>query len=170
MYILPRIWIPSISESIWGRMAKKGRRLSRPSEATSDKPYQVFVSHATADKWLAKTICEKIESVGATCFRDDRDIHGGDDIPDEIRRQIKRSRELIVILTPESVRSQWVTLEVGAAWGWSSRLRIVVVMNHVSVDPIPGMLKRKKAIPLNDFDQYLDDLRARVREHHEARK
>ena len=89
---------------------------ARPSR-TPEKPYQVFVSHATADKWLAKTLCEKIEANGATTFRDDRDIDGGDDIPESIRRQIKRSKEMVVLLTPESVNRPWVTLEVGAAWG-----------------------------------------------------
>ncbi len=54
-------------------------------------PYLVFISHATADKWIAKTLCEKIESVGAVTFRDDRDIAGGDDIPEQIRREIVRS-------------------------------------------------------------------------------
>ena len=42
------------------------------------KPYQVFISHATTDKWLAKVLCEKIEATGATTFRDDRDIQGGE--------------------------------------------------------------------------------------------
>jgi hypothetical protein len=98
--------------------------------------YQVFVSHATADKWIAKTLCEKLEEIGATTFRDDRDINGGDDIPEEIRLQIKRSRELVVLLTPKSINRQWVTLEIGAAWGWSKNLRIVVVLYHVDVDPI----------------------------------
>ncbi|REJ72873.1 MAG: TIR domain-containing protein, partial [Planctomycetota bacterium] len=58
------------------------------------KPYQVFVSHATADKWLAVTLCEKIEATGATTFRDDQDIDGGDDIPERIRTEIKRPRAL----------------------------------------------------------------------------
>jgi|ERR1019366_8514475 hypothetical protein len=92
------------------------------------KPYQVFVSHATTDKWLAKVLCDKIEAAGATSFRDDRDIQGGDDIPDEIRRQIKQSKEILVLLTPQSVGRQWVTLEIGAAWGWSKRIRIVLIL------------------------------------------
>ena len=66
-------------------------------------PYLVFVSHATADKWLAKTLCEKIEACGAATFRDDRDIQGGDDIPDEIRKKIIRANELLVLLAPGSV-------------------------------------------------------------------
>jgi hypothetical protein len=142
-------------------MAKK---TSSRSEVA--RPYQVFVSHATADKWLARTICEKIEGAGATTFRDDRDIRGGDDIPEEIRRQIKLSREIVVLLTPESIARQWVTLEVGAAWGLSKNKRIIIIMCHVPVDPIPDMIKSKKAIPLNEFDIYVSDLAHRVRGHH----
>jgi len=143
-------------------MAKR----KEPVKAPDKKPYQVFVSHATADKWLAKVLCEKIEDTGATSFRDDRDIKGGDDIPDEIRRHMKKSHELMVLLTPESVGRQWVTLEVGAMWGRSNRIRIVIVLCHVPVDPIPTMLKNKKAIPLNDLDQYLSELKDRVRSYY----
>lgn len=147
-------------------MAKKARAQPGGRPGPSDKPYQVFVSHATADKWLARTLCQKMEETGACTFRDDRDIDGGDDIPLEIRRQIKRSREIVVLLTPDSVGRQWVQLEVGAAWGWSQRIRIVVVLCHVSVDPIPDMIKNKKAINLNQFDEYTAELRQRVQKHH----
>lgn len=68
-------------------------------------------------------------------------------------------------MTPESIDRQWVTLEIGAAWGWSKRIRILMVMCHVSVDPIPDMIKNKKAISLNEFDDYVVDLKQRVRDH-----
>lgn len=129
----------------------------------NSKPYQVFVSHATADKWLATTICEKIEASGATTFRDDRDIDGGDDIPERIRTEIKRSRELVVLLTPDSAGRSWILLEVGAAWGWSKTMRITPIMCHVDVDPIPGMIKSKKAVHINDCPAFLLELKARVK-------
>lgn len=142
------------------------RRGSRPDEVRTKPPasltYQIFVSHATADKWLAVTLCEKIEAVGATTFRDDRDIDGGDDIPDRIRSQVKQSRELVVLLTPESVDRPWVLLEVGAAWGWRRDYRIVPILCHVTVDAIPDIIKGKKAYQINDFDLYLNELRKRV--------
>ena len=90
------------------------------ARSTAVTPYQVFISHATADKWLAIVLCEKIEAAGATTFRDDRDIDGGDDIPQRIRSEIKRSREFVVLMTPESINRPWVLLEVGAFWGWSN--------------------------------------------------
>ncbi|MDA1051450.1 MAG: toll/interleukin-1 receptor domain-containing protein [Planctomycetota bacterium] len=134
---------------------KKVKRASKPK-------YQMFVSHATDDKWIATTFCEKIDATGASTFRDDRDINGGDDIPEEIRTQIKQSRELVVLLTPESVDRPWVLLEVGAAWGWRKDYRIVPVLCHVTVDAIPDIVKGKKAFQLNEFDQYLKELQKRV--------
>src|SRR3954467_3491743 len=105
--------------------SKKRPSSGKTSSSSEENPlgYQVFVSHATSDKWIAKTICEKLESIGAVTFRDDRDINGGDDIPDEIRKQIKKSRELVVLITPHSVGRPWVLLEVGGAWVWSKAIR-----------------------------------------------
>ena len=143
--------------------AKSGKKV--PHRRRNAPEYQVFVSHATADKWLAKTICDKIEAVGASTFRDDRDIHGGDDIPEEIRLQIRRSKEFVVILSPESVDRPWVLLETGVAWGWSRKMRIVTVLCHVTIDPVPDIIKSKKAVPLNQFDDYLRELSIRIRKH-----
>jgi TIR domain len=133
---------------------KKSRR--RPE-------YQVFVSHATADKWIATTLCEKIDATGATSFRDDRDIDGGDSIPQLIRTQIQASRELVVLLTPDSIERPWVLLEVGAAWGRRKDYRIVPVLCHVTFDAIPDMIEGKKAFHINDFDKYLAELKRRVK-------
>lgn len=127
------------------------------------KNYQVFVSHATADKWLATALCIQLESTGATTFRDDRDIDGGEDIPERIRSEIKRSRELVVLLTPNSINRPWVLIEVGAAWGWSRKMKIIAIMCHVDVDPLPGMMKSKKAVDINKCDEYISELRSRVR-------
>jgi len=87
-----------------------------PKSRSGQRPYRIFVSHATADKWLATIVCEKLEAAGATTFRDDRDIDGGDDIPERLRQEISRSKELVVLVTPESVNRPWVLLEVGGAW------------------------------------------------------
>ncbi len=123
----------------------------------------MFVGHATADKWLARVLCEKIEEAGAGTFRDDRDIAGGDDIPESIRREIVRSQELLVLMTPESVNRPWVLFEAGAFWARRKNARIAAVLCHVDVDMIPDMIKSKKAIPINDFDTYVKEVRARVK-------
>jgi len=120
-----------------------GSRRGRDKRRKSAR-FEVFVSHATADKWLACALCERIERAGATTFRDDRDINGGDDIPDSIRDAINRSDEMLVLLTPLSVNRPWVLMEVGAAWQRGRNMRIVVIRQHIEVEPIPAMLKSKK--------------------------
>jgi hypothetical protein len=136
-------------------MVKKTKRPARR--------YQVFVSHATADKWIAKVICEKIEALGAATFRDDRDISGGESIPDTIRREIEQSNDILVLLTPQSITRQWIMIEVGAAWGLSKRRRrMIPILYHVAFSDIPVIMQLMKAYVLNDFDQYLDDLRNRL--------
>jgi hypothetical protein len=140
-------------------MGTRGRvsRRKKPS-----RPYRVFVSHATADKWIARTICEKLEARGVPTFRDDRDIKGGDDIPEEIQRELSRSDELLVLLTPNSVNRPWVVLEVGMAL--ARKRRIIPVLCHVSVDPIPAMIRSKKAYELNEVDRYFDEVCERMTE------
>jgi hypothetical protein len=95
----------------------------------STQPYQVFVSHATADKWVACTICEKIDAItGVKTFRDDRDISGGDVISHELREQIQVCDELLVVLTPVSVTrrgSCWRSARRGGTANSSSRCGIM---------------------------------------------
>ncbi len=147
-------------------MGKLGKdKHAKGTPKGKDGPYLVFVSHATADKWIAKVLCERIEAVGAATFRDDRDIDGGDDIPDRIRREIVRSNEMVVLLTPDSVDRPWVLLEVGAAWGRRQRARIIAVLCHVKVDTIPDIIGSKKAMSINSFDEYLEELKRRVEGH-----
>jgi hypothetical protein len=126
------------------------------------KRHQVFLSHATADKWLAVTLCEKIEAAGATTFRDDRDIAGGEIIPDRIFAEIERSKEFIVLLTSASVTRPWVLIEIGAACTCPG-LRIIPVMYHVGPDPIPAMIHRNKGFSLNDVEAYLSELSVRMK-------
>jgi hypothetical protein len=149
---------------------RRETKMSRRARAQGRGNYQVFVSHATADKWLAMRICEKIQEVGGSTFRDDRDINGGDDIPEEIRQQIKHSQEMVVLLTPESVGREWVLLEVGAAWGWRKNFRIVAILDHVDINPIPEIIKSKKAISINDLDNYLSEISTRVKKAANAKK
>ena len=149
-------------------MSKKARRRARrPSTAApTGLAYRVFVSHASTDKWIATALCDKIESAGASTFRDDRDVKSGDDIPDGIRTEIVRSREFVVLLSPDSVKRPWVLLEAGAFWGRRRDARIIAVLCHVEIDTIPDMIRSKKAISINEFDDYVKELAGRIRVTH----
>ncbi len=144
-------------------MGKKSPRQSRTNSRAvrrKAKNYSVFVSHASADKWVAKTMCEKIDSQGAESFRDDRDIDGGDDIPEKIRQAIKKCQDFVVLLSPLSLKRDWVRLEMGAAWGWKKR--VIIVLMHVGDSPFPATFQPKKYYSINDFDVYLREISQRL--------
>src|SRR4051794_14523501 len=83
------------------------RRSSK--KGNSAEPYRVFVSHATADKWIAREICERIESATtAITFRDDCNIESGEQISEVIEAQIRATDELLVILTATGRQRFWI--------------------------------------------------------------
>ncbi|MGN6726952.1 MAG: toll/interleukin-1 receptor domain-containing protein [Tepidisphaeraceae bacterium] len=125
--------------------------------------YQVFVSHATDDKWIATQMCEHVKRAGAKFFRDDHAIDAGDQIPEQIRTGIRRSQEFLVLLSPSSKDRAWVHAEVGAAW--LLKRRIVVVLCHVKTNTIPAMLASEKAININDLGAYISELKERLKKH-----
>ena len=126
-------------------------------------PYRVFLSHATYDKWVANKVREELEAAeGVEVFQDDRDIRGGDNIPDAIQDAIRDSHELAVLFTPQSVERLWVILEIGMAMG--VRIRIVPLLHHVEPEQMPPNLTNQRAYRLEELDEYLSDLSARSKE------
>ncbi|HKI34919.1 MAG TPA: toll/interleukin-1 receptor domain-containing protein [Gemmataceae bacterium] len=136
-------------------------RKKEGAKAGARRGYRIFVSHATADKWIARVLCEKLEGVGAETFRDDRDIAGGDNIPERLRDEILSADEVLVLLTPNSITRPWVLLEIGCAWGHNRR--IIPIRYNVEVEAIPALLQPTKVIDLNAVNDYLNEVAARVR-------
>jgi TIR domain len=136
------------------------KRTKAKAQVTRD-PLRVFISHATGDKWVARTICEQIDAVpGASSFRDDRDIGGGEPIPSVIRNEIRAADELLVLLTPSSQTRIWVGMEIGMAFLLNKP--IVPIWYNVPVTSF-SFLATYRGHLLNDFPEYLEALRARVR-------
>lgn len=104
-------------------------------------------------------MAEKVDSFGAETWLDEKDLEGGDIIPEKIIEGIDACHEAIVLLSPRSINSQWVAFEIGAARG--QHKRVTPVLNNVgpeSMAPTKGV----KAIELNEFDKYLLQLKGRI--------
>lgn len=132
-----------------------------PPAGRKPAAYRVFISHATADKWIARMICKEIGAIpGVATFRDDRDIPGGNEISETIKAELEQSDEVLLLLTPTSETRPWVIYEIGLADAFGKR--IVPVWYNTTPDVIPNV-SRRRGFTLNDFDNYLDDLRNRLK-------
>lgn len=80
------------------------------------RTYDLFFSYAHADEHIARELAALLEAKGLTCFMSERDLRAGDLWKPFIRDAIRCSDRVLLLITPRSKESAWVTLEIGAAW------------------------------------------------------
>jgi hypothetical protein len=131
--------------------------------------YEVFLSHASADQWVAEQIAARIrDGCGASVFLDAFDIKKGDDIEDRIFDAMSRADELVVLLTPWAIDRNWLWVEIGAARALERR--IVPILYQVTLAAIEDkggatFLRAKNVVEINDIDRYFSELKRRIPEH-----
>lgn len=138
------------------------KRKAGAKKTRSSKPpkYKVFISHSSLDQWIAERMGELITKAGASYWLDVRDLPGGGNIQDEINKGVRESQEVIVLFSVNSVNSHWVSFEIGAASAKKRYLTpILNNVDHTTIQLLQGM----KAIDLNDFNQYLTELKSRIK-------
>ena len=107
---------------------------------------KIFISHSSRDKWAARRISAEIEQLGADTFLDEKDIETGESIDESISVHLKDSDELLVLLSPASVKSDWVLVEVGGAKALGKRL--VPILFYLGANEIPSPISKHFLIPL----------------------
>lgn len=75
--------------------------------------YDVFISYSRKDAAeYAELLEQRLEATGFATFRDDHEIAPGDPLNSVIRRAVLRSRQFILVDTPDARKSSWVVNEV----------------------------------------------------------
>ena len=115
--------------------------------------FDVFMSFAAANQSEAARIQALVTSAGGKIFLSAKTLEPGDDFADVIRNALRASRELWMLVTPESLRSEWVMTEWGAAWALGTR--IVPILLRCSPAQLPDRLKRLQCLDLHDIDRYV---------------
>ena len=122
------------SEGFEGFMSGKGPRF----EPTEVYRFDVFVSYSVRDSKLALEIAEAFSEKGLVCFLSEKDIRAGKIWREEIRDALWSSRVVVVLLTPDSVKSKWVMCEAGAFWVLKKPLIPAYV--YVEIDELPELI------------------------------
>ena len=102
---------------------------------------------------------EKIEALGAECWLDEKDLAGGDVIVEDIRRGINACDEALILISPNSVKSKWVPFEIGGLRQLEKH--VTPIFNNVEAQQMEP-LKDIKGVDLNNFEQFLSQLKRRV--------
>ncbi len=96
----------SPSAAYAGEIAVSATRRIQPS---------VFVSHAKADAVVAERIAAGLKVFGIPTWYSEWELQPGDSIVERVETAIAQSDVLIVLLSPRSVGSKWVSRELNSA-------------------------------------------------------
>jgi CheY-like chemotaxis protein len=95
---------------------------------------KVFISYSTKDAVFADLAKMKLNEEGVDVWLDSGDLHGGDQWREAIDHGISNSDALLVILTPDSCASSYVTYEWGFALGMGKKV-IPIMREDATVHP-----------------------------------
>jgi hypothetical protein len=105
--------------------------------------YDIFLSYSSKDQGIGRELQERLRSNGLTCFLAENSIGSGSRFTEAIREAVQQSRILLLLLTPNSVRSQWVMCEVGAFWVLNRP--IVPAYTYIDLSDLPDPIRENQA-------------------------
>jgi uncharacterized protein YjbI with pentapeptide repeats len=78
--------------------------------------YSCFISHSTKDKKFIECLYKDLRKAGIRCWLSTNELRTGDRIRDNLDKAIRAYDKLIVVLSKNSVESDWVEKEVETAF------------------------------------------------------
>lgn len=73
--------------------------------------YDVFLSHASADKPAVRELAERLEGDGLRVWLDEWVIQPGDLVSLKVEQGLESSRTLVLVMSQAAFDSEWVTLK-----------------------------------------------------------
>ncbi|MEQ9354013.1 TIR domain-containing protein [Coleofasciculus chthonoplastes] len=121
---------------------------------------QVFLAYAEADKGVMQQIRNRLWREGFTVWTNQTDIQTGEVFQEAIHRGIEAADNLVYLLSPDSVTSEYCQQEVDYALSLNKRI-IPIKVGVFANEKIPSVLRDLQYIDLTDNiqdeDYHLDE-------------
>ncbi|MGC9965029.1 MAG: toll/interleukin-1 receptor domain-containing protein [Syntrophobacteraceae bacterium] len=118
----------------------------------------IFISYSTADKEFVDILVDLLNREGISIWIDEGEILPGDRIREKINQGILDSRYLLIVLSQNSIRSNWVRVELDSAMireiEDSAVTVIPVLIGDIKLAQIPLDLRGKLYIDFRDSEMY----------------
>jgi len=105
----------------------------------------LFLSHASCDKPFVEKLANDLKRIGVNVWFDKWEIRVGEFITPKIEAGVRANEFLGIVLSPESLNSEWVKSEMNAAWSWQMDGRQIGVLPILyRVCAIPSILADRR--------------------------
>jgi TIR domain./Restriction endonuclease. len=137
--------------------------MSKDISNASKQPH-VFLSYSSKDKEVAQRIFQELRKKGIHIGLDSLEIKPGDSITNAIDETLSASDYLVVLLSPNSVKSRWVQYELATAANRKLLKRDITLLPVLIRNAdIPASLKAYQYLDLRrDFDHGVAELAERI--------
>ena len=113
-----------------------------------NSPIRVFVSHSAADAVLARQVRTLLSRRGNSRVFITDEVSAGEKWEARLRNELAEADIVIALLTPASVDSNWLLMEMGAAWGLR-KLILPLVTTPAVLKRLPIALHGTTAVQLD---------------------
>jgi hypothetical protein len=121
--------------------------------------FDLFLSFSSVNTTEANKLYDAAVTKGLKVFMSEKDLASGDVWDEEIRKALLTSREMAVLVTPASLKSEWVVTEWGIAWALQKR--ITPVLLRCDINQLPERLKRYTARDLHESNLLFEEILSR---------
>lgn len=108
---------------------------------------KIFISYVNQDRPITERLINKLSDLTISGWLDQADIAIGEEISSAIRKSIKESSAILVLVSPASIRNKWVQFEVSAAQALD-KVIIPIIINGKGIE--------NKLPPIIADIQYID--------------
>jgi hypothetical protein len=105
---------------------------------------QIFLSYASSDESFAKALSSQLTRRGLSVWSPAEEVLPGDNVWLRVGEALKDSRAMIVLLSPESMRSENVRREIEYALGQPNYEGRVFPVQVRPTNDVPWVLRRFK--------------------------
>jgi len=131
--------------------------------------YKIFISHSGKDSELAEEIYSRVSrNNGIVSYCYEHDPKPGRDINEKVKKAIRESDAVVVLLTPNSLSSPYVQQEIGYAIGIRRQI-IPVVLPSISKQNL-AMLKNIEYIDFGTPEKGIRELSNHLTQQQQLKK
>jgi DNA-binding transcriptional ArsR family regulator len=120
----------------------------------------VFLSHSSLDKELVSRLANDLMAAGIAAWYAEWEIKPGDSLRRKVDEGIETASHFLVILTANSLRSEWVQTELDAAMikRIAGKCRLIPVLHEIGDNEVPITLSGIRWVMLNPYEKGLQEL------------
>jgi hypothetical protein len=124
------------------------------------KQFDIFLSYRSTDKADAERLRDALEARGVRVWLDKDQIRPGDLFAEALEKGLATSRAVGLIVTPNSIESNWVRNEYYRALSLSTAGELQLIALLFGPAELPGFLKDRSWIDFQtgDYEQSVDKL------------